>query len=146
MTSLPFPFTCPSPKSQPIRTEWYLGHTIPLRALRPRRMDRGRLTGLPSCSCLARAALFDPLGLYISSHLEKGFCSFKCFTNTVLVQSSHFMYETSRVQTDYRVAQHHREAKRQSWTKHVGFPSPIHSLSLNSGIASDQKSLRGILS
>ena len=95
---------------------------------------------------LIRAALFDPLGLYISSHLEKGFCSFKCFTNTVLVQSSHFMYETSRVQTDYRVAQHHREAKRQSWTKHVGFPSPIHSLSMNSGIASGQKSLRGILS
>lgn len=81
MTYTPFPFTCSSPKSQPIRIEWYLGHTIPLRALRPQGMDGGRLTGLPFCSCLARAALFDPLGLYISSHLEKGFCSFKMFYN-----------------------------------------------------------------
>lgn len=77
---------------------------------------------------------------------KKGSAALKCFTTTVLVQSSHIMCETSRVQTDYMVCPTSQRSYRQSWTKHVGFLSPIHSLSMNSGITSGQKSLRGILS
>lgn len=77
-----FPFTCPPPQVIPVRTEWYLCHTIPLRALRPM-WDGQRQAGRASIPLrFGQSSLtFYLLGLFITFHLKKGFCSFKMFYN-----------------------------------------------------------------